>query len=90
MNQTTLMRWKKKTCDDKSASWLEADVKPLGWTYVVDQDYDTQEFGAFLFVTDFSDETKISKNDFKTREAAQQFCEKHLQNIHKKLEKFMK
>ena len=89
MNNKTILKWKKKVCDDNSGDWLEADVKPLNWTYVVDQDYDSKDFVTFLFVTDFADETKISKKNFKTQEAAQAFCEEHLKAIHQKLSKFL-
>ena len=86
MNKT-ILKWKKKVCDDNSGDWLEADVKPLNWAYVVDQDYDTKDYVTFLFVNDFADETKISKKNFKTQEAAQAFCEEHLKAIHQKLSK---
>ena len=88
MNKT-ILKWKKKVCDDNSATWLEADVKALNWTYVVDQDYDSKDFVTFLFVTDFADETRISKKNFKTQEAAQAFCEEHLKAIHQKLSKLL-
>lgn len=89
MNNKTILKWKKKVCDDNSGDWLEADVKPLNWTYVVDQDYVTKDYGTFLFVTNFADETRISKKNFKTQEAAQNFCEEHLKAIHQKLSKFL-
>jgi len=88
MNKT-ILKWKKKVCDDNSGSWIEADVKVLTWTYVVDQDYVTKDFGTFLYVSDCADETKISKKNFKTQEAAQAFCEEHLKAIHQKLSKFL-
>ena len=89
MNNKTILKWKKKTLDDNSGDWLEADVKPLNWTYVVDQSYDTKDFQTFLFVNDFADETRISKKNFKTQEAAQTFCEEHLKAIHCKLSKLL-
>ena len=89
MNNKTILKWKKKVCDDNSGSWIEADVKALNWTYVVDQDYVTKDFGTFLYVNDFADETKISKKNFKTQEAAQTFCEEHLKAIYQKLSKFL-
>lgn len=89
MNNKTILKWKKKVCDDNSGSWIEADVKALTWTYVVDQDYATKDFGTFLYVNDFEDETKISKKNFKTQEAAQTFCEEHLKAIHQKLSKLL-
>lgn len=89
MNNKTILKWKKKVCDDNSGDWLEADVKPLTWTYVVDQDYVTKDYGTFLYVNDFADETKISKKNFKTQEAAQTFCEEHLKAIHQKLSKLL-
>ena len=88
MNKT-ILKWKKKVCDDNSGSWIEADVKVLSWTYVVDQDYVTKDFGTFLYVSDCADETKISKKNFKTQEAAQAFCEEHLKAIHQKLSKLL-
>ena len=87
MNTKNILKWKKKSCDDNSASWLEADVKALNWTYVVDVDWDTKQFATFLFVNAFADETRISKKTFKTQEAAQAFCEEHLEAIHQKLSK---
>lgn len=89
MNNKTILKWKKKVCDDNSGDWIEADVKPLIWTYVVDQDYVTKDYGTFLYVNDFADETKISKKNFKTQEAAQTFCEEHLKAIHQKLSKLL-
>lgn len=88
MNKT-ILKWKKKTLDDNSGSWIEADIKALNWTYVVDQDYDSKDYVTFLFVTNFADETKISKKNFKTQEAAQAFCEEHLKSIHQKLSKLL-
>lgn len=81
----TILKWKKKSLDDKSDTWLEADVKALNWTYVVDQVGNSKEFGTFLFVTDFADETRIANKNFKTQEEAQVFCEEHLKAIHQKL-----
>ena len=89
MKNKTILKWKKKVCDDNSGDWLEADVKPLNWTYVVDQDYNSKDYVTFLFVTDFADETKISKKNFKTQEAAQNFCEEHLKAIYQKLSKLL-
>ena len=89
MNTKNILKWKKKSCDDNSASWLEADVKALNWTYVVDIDHDDKQFATFLFVNDFADETRLSKKTFKTQEAAQAFCEEHLKAIHQKLSKLL-
>jgi len=89
MKNKTILKWKKKVCDDNSSDWVEADVKALGWTYVVDQAYDSENFGTFLFVNDYADETRISKKNFKTQEAAQTFCEEHLKAVHQKLSKLL-
>lgn len=82
-----VLKWKQKSCFDGSANWVEADVKPLNWTYVVDTDWDTKEFATFLFVNDFADDIRLSKRTFKTQEAAQKFCEEHLLSIYQKLSK---
>ena len=79
--------WKKKYLDDKSGHWHETKVKAIGWTYVVDTDYNNGLYGCFLYVNNFADEVKISKKNYKTVEAAQEFCQKHIETIAVNLQK---
>ena len=85
------LKWKTKHLDDKSGSWIEADVKPLGWTYVVDNITDEHKgkynevFGCFLFVSKNTDETRFTKKTFKSVEKAQEECEKHLKSVYHNL-----
>lgn len=87
------LKWKTKHLDDKSGSWLEASVKALDWTYVVDNTIDQHKgkynevFGCFLFVSKYADETKFTKKTFKTAEKAQEECEKHLESVYTNLGK---
>jgi hypothetical protein len=79
--------WKKKHLEDKSGCWHEAKVKAIGWTYVVDADYDNGLYGCFLFVNAFADEVLISKKKYKTLEAAQDCCQKHIEMIANNIQK---
>ena len=81
------LNWKKKYLEDKSGYWHEAKVKAVNWTYVVDTDYNTGLYGCFLFVNAFADEVLISKKKYKTIEAAQEFCQKHIETIAINLQK---
>jgi hypothetical protein len=80
------LNWKKKHLDDKSGFWHEAKVKSINWTYVVDTDYNSGLYGCFLFENAFADEVQISKKKYKTLEAAQNFCQKHIESIAEKLQ----
>lgn len=84
------LNWKKKHLDDNSGYWYEAKVKAINWTYVLDPDYNNGLYGCFLFVNDFADEVQISKKKYKTLEAAQNFCQKHIEDITNKLFKEIK
>lgn len=84
------LNWKKKYLSDKSGFWYEAKIKSINWTYVVDTDYDNGLYGCFLFVNEFADEVLLSKKKYKTLEAAQEFCQKHIENIIVKLQKEIK
>ena len=84
------LNWKKKYLDDNSGHWYEAKVKSINWTYVLDSDYKNGLYGCFLFVNDFADEVQVSKKKYKTLEAAQNFCQKHIEDITNKLFKEIK
>jgi hypothetical protein len=85
------LNWKKKYLDDNSGFWHEAKVKSINWTYVVEKNYDVIErYGCYLFVNNFADEVQISKKKYKTVEAAQNFCQKHIESIAEKLQKEIK
>ena len=84
------LNWKKKYLDDDSGFWHEAKVKAINWTYVLDPDYNNDLYGCFLFVNEFADEVQISKKKYKTLEAAQNFCQKHIEDITNKLFKEIK
>jgi hypothetical protein len=86
----TKLNWKKKYLDDNSGFWHEAKVKSINWTYVVDTDYDNGLYGCFLFVNIFADEVQISKKKYKTLKDAQDFCQKHIENIAVKLQNELK
>jgi hypothetical protein len=83
------LNWKKKYLSDKSGFWYEADVRPIGWSYVVEPLYKQDRFGCYLFVNTFADEVEIVKKKFKTLEAAQRECENHLTKTYKQFQKFI-
>jgi hypothetical protein len=83
------LNWKKKYLGDKSGFWYSATIKTLNWEYVVDDIYGTDFYNCFLFVNTFVDDVKISKKNYKTAEAAQEFCQKHIETIATKLQKEM-
>ena len=82
------LKWKTKYLDDKSGSWVEANVHPLGWTYVID-DKETSKgsvFNCFLFISkDSSEEIEFTKKTFKSVEKAQEQCEKHIESVYTNL-----
>lgn len=82
------LKWKIKYLSDKSGFWYEADVKPLGWTYVIDDTTEQENYQCFLFVSKCcGEESRISKKKFKSLEKAQQECEKHLKMVYDGLKK---
>jgi hypothetical protein len=84
------LNWKKKYLSDKSGFWYEAKIKSINWTYVVEVSYNDSFYGCYLFVNDFADEAEISNKKYKTLEQAQNFCQKHIENITNKLLKEIK
>jgi hypothetical protein len=85
------LNWKKKYLDDRSGYWYEAKVQSINWKYVVENNfYDENLYGCYLFENAFADEVQISKKKYKTLEAAQNFCQKHIENITNKLLKEIK
>jgi hypothetical protein len=84
------LNWKKKYLDDNSGYWYEAKVKAINWTYVVDIAYNSNYYSCYLFVNDFVDDVEITKKKYKTLEAAQNFCQKHIETIAEKLQKKIK
>jgi len=84
------LNWKKKYLSDKSGFWYSAKIKTLNWEYVVDNEYNNTAYVCFLFVNDFADEVRISKKKYKTIEAAQNFCQRHIEIITEKLQKELK
>jgi len=86
--KTKKLKWKVKTCDDLSAEWLEATVKPLGWTYVIDESYEDGKFMCALFLSEKTcEEVRINNKNFSEIEKAKQYCEEHLEATYKKLRK---
>jgi hypothetical protein len=78
-------------------------VPILNWEYVIDglgryevdnknqKSYDYYEFAAKVFLSSTDDDAvKISKKEFKTKEAAVNACEKHLQTTAEKFNKWIK
>lgn len=100
----TKLKWKKKWLDDKSGYWYSAKVPVLGWEYIVDvnnvsRGYDQcpsehnekVEYECYVFLSSKSTEdNKISKKILKTKEAAINVCENHLNNVAKKFDKWFK
>ena len=84
------LNWKKKYLSDKSGYWFETKVKFINWTYVIETGEFLDRYKCFLFVNNFTEETLISKKEFKTLENAQKFCEKHLDTLAKNFNKFLK
>lgn len=80
----TKLSWKHKWLDDNSGSWYSAKVPILNWEYIVeDNTYGGWEVGLYLSNID-SDVAQITKKDFKSKTAAMNACEKHLENTAKK------
>jgi hypothetical protein len=82
------LNWKKKYLDDNSGYWYSAKVPILNWEYVVDV-YDKYS-SSHLFTGPNVDDIDICpKIKFKTVEAAQKECEKHLTKICGKFQKWI-
>ena len=79
------LKWKQKWCDDKSGYWYSAKVPVIDWEYIVDVHEVPKKFKASIFYSQHSDDTThvIDKN-YKTKEAAMNACEKHLEKTIKK------
>ena len=99
----TKLNWKKKWLEDKSGFWYSAKVPILNWEYIIDgldrcevnnknqESYNYYEFAAGVFLSSTADDViKISKKEFKTKEAATNACEKHLQTTAEKFNKWIK
>ncbi len=86
----TKLKWKPKKCRDLSAIWLEAEIKTLGWTYIIDDGLNIQDYMCFLTITPYQEECCLTKKQFKTIEQAKQFCEKHLETTYKTLQRIYK
>jgi hypothetical protein len=83
----TKLIWKHKWLDDKSGSWYSAKVPALGWEYIVEDNMGGNwVVGLYLSKVD-SEVAQITKNDFKSKTAAMNACERHL---HTTAEKFNK
>jgi len=84
------LAWKHKWLDDNSGSWYSAKVPVLGWEYIVeDNTCGVWEVGLYLSNID-SDVTRISKKNYKTKNAAMSVCEKHLQVTAERFNKWLK
>ena len=85
------LNWKIKYLDDNSGCWHEAKIKSINWTYIIDSNiYDGDFYKCYLWVNSFADEIQISKNKYKTLEAAKNCCQRHIENITNKLQKEIK
>ena len=89
----TKLNWKQKWLDDDSGCWYSAVVPVIGWEYIVDQNYLSQESEEYIAGTYFSETddeiTRISNKFYKTEEAAMKACEKHLQDTADKFNKWI-
>jgi len=89
----TKLNWKQNWLDDDSGCWYSAVVPVIGWEYIVDQNYLTEEDEKYIAGIHFSnlddDITRISKKFYKTEEAAMIACEKHLQDTADKFTKWV-
>ena len=89
----TKLNWNQKWLDDDSGCWYSAVVPVIGWEYIVDQNYLTEEDEKYIAGIYFSklddDITRISNKFYKTEEAAMKACEKHLQDTAEKFNKWM-
>lgn len=84
------LQWKLKWLDDKSGSWYSAKIPILGWEYIVEDNiYGEWEVGLYLSKVD-SEVAQISSRDYKTKESAMKVCEKHLQSVAEKFNKWLK
>lgn len=83
------LKWKEKECGDKSGTWIEAEVKPLKWTYIVDNTANRSQYHCYLFLESVTcEETKLTDKPFKTEEAGKRFCEKHIEKTYHNMKKF--
>lgn len=88
-NNKIKLKWKQKWCDDKSAYWYSAKIPFINWEYIVDVYQDPAEFNASIFYSEYADDTTpIIHKNYKTKEAAMNACEKHLEKTINKLNKF--
>jgi hypothetical protein len=82
------LKWKKKFIDDESSAWLEARVKFLSWTYVIDEGTKENHYNCFLFLDDKTcQEVKLTQKEFKNINNAKQYCENHLERVYKQFKK---
>lgn len=97
----TKLEWKLKWCDDNSGCWYSAKVPVLGWEYIIDvggyyeEDADlfieNHEYEPRIFYTKYDDDcTNFTKKDvYFSLDSAKAACEKHLNNMAEKFNKWL-
>lgn len=80
------LKWKQKWSDDKSGYWFSAKVPFINWEYIVDVYQEPMEFVPSVFYSAHAnDTTPIIEKKYKTKEAAMNACEKHLEKTIQKV-----
>jgi hypothetical protein len=86
------LHWVKKKPDGFQVAWFEASVGSVGWVYVVDNGVENpSKYSSYLLFTSpprLLSEVRLTSREFKTPEQAIKFCENHLVNTYKKLQKY--
>jgi hypothetical protein len=85
------IKWTVQQSADLSASWYEARVPRLIWTYVVDAGVeDENRYTCFLLFDEevTFQEVRLTTKEFKTKAQAMRHCEEHLHRFLLKVKKF--
>jgi len=82
------LTWKHLWLDDKSGSWYSAKVPVLDWEYVIEETHGSGQWkpSVFYAVNSCEDACSLFPSDrsYKSLEAAQRACERHLENRYNK------
>lgn len=85
------INWSTQQYKELESVWYEAKVPQIDWTYVVDYSpTDPTKYTCFLLFdsTASFQEVRLTKKEYKRKEQAMVFCEKHLHKFLLKLKKF--
>ena len=85
------IKWSVQQSADLSATWYEARVPRLIWTYVVDVGVEDESCYTCFLLFDNEvtfQEVRLTTKEFKTKAQAMRYCEEHLHRFLLKVKKF--